>query len=123
VAIAVLIALYTFIIYPMIHQPINPHGRTLQSENTIISPTTGDVLVKGQTYTLSWTGGDPGETQIFLIDTALESAGVSVSISDRVYHIQNTGSYQYTVPKRLPDGIYKFEIGDQTSNTFQIVSR
>jgi len=86
-------------------------------------PAGGETLAQGKTYTLTWNDGGAGTTtQIFLVDTDLQSVGASVSISDRVYGIADTGSYQYTIPKTIPDGTYEFEIGTLTSNTFEISS-
>lgn len=87
--------------------------------NTVIFPTATDTLKLGQSYTLEWTPGS-GTTNIFLINKAAESQGVSVSMFDRVYNIPNSGSYKYTVPKNLPVGEYKFEIGNLDSNYFEI---
>ncbi len=87
----------------------------------VLFPSGGEHLVAGKTYTLLWSGGtDP--VQVFLIDTALKSAGVSVSISDRIYNLKNTGSYSYTIPKTMKPGIYELQIGDTTSDTFTIGS-
>jgi hypothetical protein len=61
--------------------------------------------------------------QIFLVDTSLKSIGTSVSISDRMYNIKNVGSYDYEIPAQLKPGIYEFQIGDQTSKTFEIVKK
>jgi hypothetical protein len=82
-------------------------------------PAGGETLTQGQAYTLTWKGG-PEEIQIFLVDTALKSQGASVSVSDRVYGIENTGSYQYVIPRGLPEGTYEFQIGDATSKEFRI---
>jgi hypothetical protein len=90
-----------------------------ESETTITYPKGGEKLIKGQSYSLTWSGGQ-NTTQIFLIDTSLKSAGASVSIVDRVYNVENTGSYKYTVPKNLKDGTYEFQIGNVTSAQFQI---
>lgn len=88
---------------------------------THIFPKGGETLHQGESYTLRWTPGT-GTTNIFLVDTAYESAGASVSLVDRVYNIPNSGSYKYTVPKDLPNGTYKFQIGTIITNTFQISS-
>lgn len=82
-------------------------------------PAAGERLEKGKTYTLQWDGGDD-TVSIFLIDSALEKKGASVSISDRIYGIENTGSYNYTVPERLEEGTYKFTIGAGSSPYFRI---
>ncbi len=93
---------------------------TTSSATTVITyPKGGEKLVAGQSYTLSWTGG-PDTIQISLIDTSLESVGASVSVSDSVYGLKNTGTYKYTVPKTLKPGVYKFQIGNSTSNTFTV---
>lgn len=87
----------------------------------IIFPHGNEILAKGQKYTLKWKPGQ-GNTQIFLINQALESHGTSVAISDRIYNVPNTGSYIYTVPQNIEDGSFKFEIGKLTSHYFQIAS-
>ena len=86
----------------------------------IIFPSGNENFVVGQTYILKWSGG-PDTIQIFLVDTSLKSQGVSVSLADRIYGIKNTGSYDYLVPANLKPGVYEFQIGNQTSKTFQII--
>lgn len=128
--VVIIIFLLAGVIYFAAHttqspKPISPTSTTptgiKSTSGSILFPAGGETLVKGQTYTLKWTGGT-GNTQIFLIDTALEGQGESVAISDRVYNIPNSGSYEYTIPKNLSDSTYRFEIGTSTSNPFQISS-
>lgn len=95
---------------------------TPQASVQIIFPTKADQLAIGQTYSLKWQGGQ-NPIDIFLVDDATKSVGVSVSLVDRIYHIPNTGSYDYTVPKYLKPGFYQFEIGDSTSDEFQVVAK
>ena len=95
---------------------------TQQSGVQIIFPTKNDQLIIGQTYVLKWNGGD-NPIDIFLVDDATKSIGVSVSLIDRMYHIQNAGSYSYTVPKYLKPGMYQFEIGQATSDKFQVLAK
>ncbi|HTH92879.1 MAG TPA: Ser-Thr-rich GPI-anchored membrane family protein [Candidatus Paceibacterota bacterium] len=85
-------------------------------------PAGGEKFTVGRSYTLKWTGGQ-NPIDIFLIDDALKSVGVSVSLVDRVYHVSNTGSYNYTFPSYLKSGMYQFEIGDATSNTFELIAK
>jgi hypothetical protein len=104
----------------------NPSSSTItptptQSQSKITFPKGGENLTKGQSYTLTWTGGG-NQVQIFLIDTSLESQGESVSEVDKLYGISNSGSYDYKIPDDIKDGTYKFEIGTMTSKPFQIVS-
>jgi hypothetical protein len=94
---------------------------TPTTKPTILFPAGGETLSKGKEYTLKWTGTTSAKTQIFLINTSLESQGVSVSSVDRIYNIENTGSYTYTIPTTIPDGKYKLQIGQLTSNDFQII--
>ncbi len=99
-------------------------GRDTRVELTqegIIFPSGGETLVAGQTYVLRWQG-ETGNTQIFLVDTDLKPQGASVSISDRVYGVENDGSYDYMVPQSISPGTYEFQIGNETSKIFQIVS-
>lgn len=98
-----------------------PTPTATTSTSQVIFPTSSDTLSEGQTYTLKWSGG-PNPIQIFLINQSLESQGQSVATSDRVYGIKNTGSYNYTVPTNLTPGSYKFEIGNLSSDYFQIAS-
>lgn len=86
----------------------------------VIFPSSQDTLKKGQRYQLKWLGGGDSPIAIFLVNKEAEKQGVSVSLFDRVYNLQNTGSYKYTVPKNIPDGLYKFEIGDLNSDYFSI---
>lgn len=85
-------------------------------------PQGDEKFIRGKTYTLKWTGGDSTLT-IFLVDSSLQSIGVSVSLSDRKYHVENTGTFEYTFPDRLEEGAYKFEIGTAFSKYFQVVSK
>ncbi len=118
IAILIVVAALCFIVVAMTKETLAPDS---QASSQITFPAGGETLIKGQTYTLQWTGG-PEPTQIFLIDTSLKSAGASVSISDRIYGIKNTGSYVYKVPTTVKDGIYEFQIGNKTSKTFEIKS-
>lgn len=92
------------------------------ASSTILFPAGNERLRQGETYVLSWTGGeDP--IQIFLIDRSLKGEGVSVSIVDRVYGIRNEHMYSYTIPKDMKPGDYEFQIGSETSKPFTIVPR
>lgn len=91
--------------------------------NSITFPRGGEKLVQGQSYELTWTGGREEITQIFLIDTSLKDVGTSVSISDRIYGIENKHKYTYTIPLTMKPGTYEFQIGELTSAPFQIVSK
>lgn len=92
------------------------------SDVQITFPTGGEKLETGKTYTLKWKGGGDSTITIFLIDSSLESKGASVSISDRIYGLKNTGSYDYTLPTRLESGTYKITIGRASSDYFKIIS-
>jgi hypothetical protein len=94
-----------------------------RAANTITFPKGGERLVQGQSYTLTWTGGREKTTQIFLVDTSLKGEGTSVSISDRIYGIENKHSYTYTIPENMKPGAYEFQIGKETSQPFQIVAK
>lgn len=83
-------------------------------------PIANDILSPGKTYTLKWQGGGKSPISIFLINKDAQKQGVSVSLFDRIYSIPNTGYYNYTVPQNMPNGLYKFEIGDLSSNYFEI---
>lgn len=126
IIIILVILVAAFAIFQFSNTQKNPTSPTptptetqLQSEITF--PKGGEKLTKGQTYTLKWTGGE-NQLQIFLIDTSLESQGESVSEVDKLYGINNTGSYDYKIPATVKDGTYKIEIGTMTSKPFQIVS-
>lgn len=99
--------------------PLNLTLYTTQPENAVIFPQAGDRLQLGKTYTITWKA-KTGTTDIFLINHAYESAGVSVSIADRIYNIPNNGSFNYTIPKNIPVGSYKFTIGNLNSEYFEI---
>lgn len=94
-----------------------------RATNSITFPKGGEKLVQGQSYELTWTGGREEITQIFLIDTSLKDQGTSASISDRIYGIENKHAYTYTVPTNIKPGTYEFQIGSQTSATFDIVPK
>jgi hypothetical protein len=91
--------------------------------DSITFPQGGEKLVAGQTYELVWSGGREEALQIFLIDTSLKNQGASVSVADRVYGIENKHAYNYTIPANTKPGTYEFQIGSQTSPTFEIVSK
>lgn len=92
------------------------------------SPKEGDKWEVGKVYSIEWEGkGSESTFALFLIDKSLESEGVSVSISDRVYGIYgDNGAYAYRVPPTMKPGIYKFCLyhgdGDACSPYFSIVS-
>lgn len=92
-----------------------------RATNSITFPKGGEKLVQGQSYELTWTGGREEITHIFLIDTSLEDKGTSVSISDRIYGIENRHKYIYTIPAGMKPGTYRFQIGSKTSEPFDIV--
>jgi hypothetical protein len=94
-----------------------------RTANSITFPKGGEKLVQGQSYELTWTGGREETTQIFLIDTSLKDVGSSVSISDRVYGIENKHAYTYMIPVNMKPGTYEFQIGELTSPMFEIVSK
>jgi len=110
----------TFLVVAMIYDHQHKQATPSPLTSSITFPTSSDVLIKGKMYTLAWKPSQQGETQIFLIDKAFESKGVSVSIVDRVYHLPDTGSYRYTIPSNIPSGTYKFTIGTYTSDYFSI---
>lgn len=97
-----------------------PTPTTASAKLKILFPTKNDLLKPGKTYTLKWSGGSD-QIQIFLIDTSLESQGESVATVDRLYGINNSGSYDYTIPSTIKPGTYVFEIGNRRSDTFKIV--
>jgi hypothetical protein len=126
IIVVLIILIAAFAIFHFSKTQKNPSPSTttptpVQSQSKITFPKGGEKLTKGQSYTLTWTGGG-NQLQIFLIDTALESQGESVSEVDKLYGINNTGSYEYKVPDDIKEGTYKFEIGTMTSKPFQIVS-
>ncbi len=89
----------------------------------ILFPKKGDTLKGQQSYTLKWSGGHDTSITIFIIDSSLESEGVSVSISDRIYNVSNNGLYKYKLPDRLKAGTYKVKIGHTTSGYFKIIGK
>jgi hypothetical protein len=110
---------------PTLSQVTSSPSATLSptiTEQSFSFPKGGEKLIKGQTYTLKWSGGHD-TTTLFLIDKSLESQGVSVSITDHVYNLKNTGSFDYTVPATIQDGTYKFQLDKLTSNYFTIASK
>jgi hypothetical protein len=94
-----------------------------RAPDSITFPKGGEKLIQGQTYNLAWVGGREEVLDIFLIDTSLKDKGASVSVADRVYGIENKHAYSYTIPATLKPGTYQFQIGSQTSPTFDVVSK
>jgi hypothetical protein len=87
------------------------------------SPKGGDVWEVGKAYKVEWLGGGDNVT-LFLIDKKLaQTAGASVSVSERFYNVPNTGSYGYTVKNGL-SGTYSWSVTDlvqsATSSFFTI---
>lgn len=122
ILISVLIILIAGAIYfSVTNQPLTPSPlpSPTQTQSSILFPKGNETLKKGQTYTLKWQKGS-GNTQIFLVDTSLESQGESVSIADRIYNVPNSGVYNYTIPTNIPDSTYVFRIGNLTSKPFHI---
>ncbi|HLR37485.1 MAG TPA: hypothetical protein VK084_05540 [Chitinophagaceae bacterium] len=88
-----------------------------------VYPKGGEVFIIGKTYNLIWKGKTDTAAALFLIDSSLESKGVSVSISDRVYDIPQSGSEEYRFPQRLKPGTYKFQLGRAESQYFQVKAK
>jgi hypothetical protein len=97
-------------------------SKTVSASSTITFPQGGEELKQGEVYVLSWTGG-PDPIQIFLIDRSLKGEGASVAVSDRVYGVKNEHTYSYRIPETVKPGEYEFQIGSETSNSFNIVPR
>ena len=117
VVIVVALSVYGLFYFNKIDSP----GESPRNPSITI-PREGDTLVAGQTYTIAWTGAATS-TVLFLIDTSLASEGASVSISDRVYGIQDTNTYAYTIPSHIRPGDYRIQIGGATSGIFHIVPK
>ncbi len=116
---AFLIVTSLFFITTSFLNPIKRHNYVINPPAAISYPKSGDILHQGKTYIIKWKGGT-GSTDIFLINHAYESEGVSISIADRIYNIANSGSYSYKVPTNIPTGEYKFTIGSLNSEYFDI---
>lgn len=95
---------------------------TPSGNSSVIFPNKGDDLVVGNTYTIRWNKQGEEAIQLFLINTALLGEGASVSISDRIYNVPDSGTYEYMISEALPPGDYKFQIGTLESETFHIVA-
>lgn len=105
------------------YPPFNQAAPETDQVGTILYPAGGEVLTAGETYTLRWEDAGLGvTTEIFLIDTALESQGASVSVTDRKYDVQNNGTHQYTVPATTPAGTYVVSIGPLRSQPFTVTA-
>lgn len=91
-----------------------------QTKNEFLFPTAKDTLVKGQVYTIRWSGGPQTIQQLDLVNRAYEKEGVSVSLVDRFYNLENTGSYEVTIPTEIPVGQYKFQMGPMSSQYFEV---
>lgn len=91
-----------------------------QTKNEFLFPTAKDTLVKGGSYTIRWSGGPQTIQQLDLVNRAYEKEGVSVSLVDRFYNLENTGSYEVTIPTQIPTGQYKFQMGPMSSPYFEV---
>ncbi len=94
-----------------------------RATDSITFPKGGEKLIQGKSYELTWTGGREEITQIFLVDVSLKEKNTSASIVDRIYGIENKHTYNYAIPTNIKPGTYQFQIGSQTSPTFDIVSK
>lgn len=125
IATGMIVALLLITLFVFSKKPASPIAfttTTQSNEMQFLYPSQNQTLVKGETYRIKWVGGPKHIDALYLVDTALEKDGVSISLADRIYNFTNEGYFDYTVPSYLPNGEYLFEIGDNKSNTFKIVS-
>jgi len=94
--------------------------QTSENQQGFIFPSSNDTLIKGQTYTLRWTGGPPTIEEMYLVNRALAKDGVSISLADRFFNIENTGSFEITIPTNIPSGQYQIQAGSLTSEYFEV---
>jgi hypothetical protein len=94
-----------------------------RTTNSITFPKGGETLLQGESYQLTWTGGREETLQIALLDMSRKDENTSASISDKIYGIENKHGYTYTIPTNTKPGTYRFQIGSQTSQTFEIISK
>lgn len=113
-----IIVLITFILFVINNKPVGNAPAPTNSHPVTFSIPNG-VAKKGSVYTIRW-GPGKGKTDIFLVNRALESEGISVSLADRVYGVDNNGFYNYKIPTNIPSGEYRFQIGQHSSEYFTI---
>ena|SRR5688572_3871276 len=112
--ILVVVALFVFAI---VGKPTKAPTATTSNPVTISAP--NETAIKGKTYEIKWVAGS-GKTDIFLVNRALESEGVSVSLADRIYNVDNNGTYSYKIPNNIPGGEYQLRIGEFSSDYFTV---
>lgn len=106
VLVAIALAVFLFMFF----------NRDSGSGMTVISPKEGDVWQAGQAHQILWSG-EGEKVSIFLIDQSLEPVGQSAAISWRVDGLDNTGSYEFTVPAELKTGNYKISVSSDVSGS------
>ena len=123
---AIVVGAYLFFVRTVPKSTETPPETPFTPVARILFPSGEETLLRGGTYTVLWSGtsteGTATTTQLFLINTALESEGASASISDRVYNIPDSGSFRYTIPTSTATGTYRFMIGKLLSNIFRIAT-
>jgi len=102
IGVAIVLSIGFFVFQNRVTAPIT------DQKQTIPSPKEGDQWETGKTYSIQWSSPGTDPVALFLIDKSLENVGVSVSISDRLYTIPNTGTYSYTVSPAAKVGTYKW---------------
>jgi hypothetical protein len=97
------------------NQPLRPIKTSPASTNTsidvskssisVISPKTGDTLIAGQTYTVTWTSNNVGDQTIFIDLGSTNNTLVKMLGSGK-----NTGSYSWTIDPSIPQGSYQVAV-------------
>ncbi len=110
-------------------------GNTSVPSITVLSPNGGETLRQGQTYTIKWSTNNISSDKKIGISLQVhkpETGELTTSdVIDIARNINNTGSYNWTVPSNIVARQYVIEVytvewvdgrGSDTSNYFSIVA-
>lgn len=95
----------------------NSKTQTNQTQNAtvrFVTPKSNEQWQQGKTYSVKWSGGGT-KVALFLIDKSLESTSESLKIVDRITPLDNSGSYEYTVPTQI-SGTFKWCLDTDLNN-------
>lgn len=121
-------------------QQKNTAKQNAQPIITLTSPNGGEIMIKGSTYTITWTSKNIPEANKISINIRrvppppLSTEGQEFDPLIAI-NLENTGSYAWTVSDNYPEGNYILgltsyaslpitnPIGDESDATFQIVNQ
>ena len=86
--------------------PTNTNVDTSNSSSiSVTSPKTGDTLIAGQTYTVTWTSSNVGDQTIFI-----DLVSANNTLVKMLGNGKNAGSYSWTIDSSIPQGSYQVSV-------------